>query len=155
LERIVQSNEIEAFWNNLNTWKKEGHLVACCFCNAESGFMNGATNRMGITENHAYALLEVNVGKKSVLIHNPHNDGTKDTQDWYTVTQFTKAFNRVYVCRIIDAKINQQRFEDQWESSTAGGCSNDPVSFLKNPMYVVKGSMKDKIYVTIGQDSQK
>ena len=75
---------------------------------------------------------------------------------WVLLADFTKFFNRLYCCKLIDLpESSTRRIESEWTVETSGGCSTFN-SFKNNPKFRLEtANSTGTIFLTLQQECQR
>lgn len=182
----LQLEQVSAgIWDRIVLALEQGWLLGCASSNPSAKAESDTGN--GILVNHAYSILDAKsydgqhllrirnpwgntewkgdwsdqsskwtAAAKKALGHTIDNDGTF----WMSLVDWSKVYNRVYLCRLYSDAVGQQwhRYviKGLWTRSgkQAGGCSNYP-TFLDNPQYLIVASQPTPAFVSLFQNDTR
>lgn len=162
-------------WATLKGLARDGHLLGC----GSGAGKDTDISDQGIVKGHAYSLLRVEEvdGHRLVQLRNPWgntewmgkwSDGDEEswTQKmtkklghtsaddgtfWMAFEDFVLHYRCVYICRVFDKEWNKKMVSSEWRGETAGGCSNNRSSYVKNPRIKLKITGRVRLFLTLLQ----
>jgi hypothetical protein len=196
--QLIENGEM---WNMLLRYYKSGCLLGCTnSVKSQDGESGEEMGSQGIWNNHAYGILEVRdiKGLKLIRIRNPWGEGEwkgtfcdedeewdkhrglkdelgyefgKDGTWWMTYEDWTKHYNRLYVCRVFPEKWQKYSIDGKWEGIQAGGPPPMQIDrdeevaehvkmdsddkWFNNPQFRITVTRKTQIFISLMQADEK